>query len=61
MTEQKYATIEKDNKTYVRKLQNIKKDEHVSGVFLNKVAACNVARKIARQSNAEYVYAKDVK
>ena len=59
--EQKYATIEKDGKTYVKRMQDVKNDEHVSGIFLSKISACNVARRNARNLNLEYVKAKDIK
>lgn len=58
--EQKYATIEKDEKTYVRRLENVQEGEHISGIFLSKIAACNVARRNARHLNLEYVPVKNV-
>ena len=53
--EQKYATVEKGGKTYVKKIQDVKDDEHISGIFLSKISACNVARRNAKYLNLEYV------
>ena len=56
--EQRYATIEKDDKSYVKKYEDVEEGEHVTGVFLSKVGACNTAQKIERQSGLKYVSVK---
>lgn len=58
--EQKYATVEKDEKTYVRRLEDVQDGEHISGIFLSKITACNVARRNARYLRLEYIPVKNV-
>lgn len=56
-----YVTIEHNGKSYVKRIEDVTLDEHVTGVFQEIVTACNVARKMARQGGLEYIKRKQVK
>ena len=56
-----YVTVECNGKAYVKTKDDVKQNEHVSGVYEDIKAACNVSRKIARQCGLEYIPQKQVK
>lgn len=50
-----WAVVVTDDAVFVRQYTKDLPNEHTSGVFLNKVGACNTARKIARQFGLQYI------